>query len=184
MVMVVQNNHWAISVPRHKQTNSQTIAQKAVAYGMDAFIVDGNDILSVIVAFGEAAEKARKGGGPTLIEAITYRLAMHTTADDPKKYRSEEEVKKWEARDPLPRFQTYLRNKKLLDDKIQAVMEEEIRKELDAAVAKYETYRHDPYDMFKYMYAEMTPELKRQMEEFRAHMEKNGKPAPREAAHA
>jgi pyruvate dehydrogenase E1 component alpha subunit len=185
MVMVVQNNQWAISVPRHKQTASQTIAQKAVAYGMDAFIVDGNDILAVIVAAGEAVEKARKGGGPTLIEAITYRLAMHTTADDPKKYRSEEEVKAWEKKDPLPRFQLYLRGKKLLDDKIQAVMEEEIRKELDTAVAKYELYRHDPYEMFKHMYAEMTPELRKQLEEFRRHMEGAGQAnTAREAAHA
>lgn len=186
MVMVVQNNHWAISVPRHKQTASQTIAQKAIAYGMDAYIVDGNDILSVLVAAGEAIDKARKGGGPTLIEAVTYRLSMHTTADDPKKYRSEEEVKQWEAKDPLPRFRDYLRKKKLLDEKIEAVMEEEIRKELDTAVKSYEAYRHDPYDMFKYMYADMTPELVRQMEELRAHLG-NGDETPtreRAAAHA
>jgi pyruvate dehydrogenase E1 component alpha subunit len=171
MVLVVQNNHWAISVPRHKQTHSQTIAQKAIAYGIDAFIVDGNDVLSVLVAMKEAAEKARNGGGPTLIEAVTYRLSMHTTADDPKKYRSDEEVKSWEAKDPLPRFQNYLRGKKLLDDKIQALLEDEIRKELDAAVASYEKYVPDPFDMFKYMYAEPTPELERQRAELRAHLD-------------
>lgn len=171
MVMIVQNNHWAISVPRHKQTASQTIAQKAIAYGMDAFIVDGNDILAVIVAMGEAAEKARKGGGPTLIEAVTYRLAMHTTADDPKKYRSEAEVKQWEAKDPLIRFDAYLRKRKLLDDKIKAVIEEEIKKEIDAGIAGYEAYKADPYGLFKYMYEEMTPDLERQMAELKQHLE-------------
>ncbi|MBI5865115.1 MAG: pyruvate dehydrogenase (acetyl-transferring) E1 component subunit alpha [Planctomycetes bacterium] len=168
LVMIVQNNQWAISVPRHKQTASQTIAQKAVAYGIDAMIVDGNDILAVLVAAKEAIDKARNGGGPTLIEAITYRLSMHTTADDPKKYRSEAEVKSWEAKDPLPRFRDYLRKKKLLDEKIEAVMEEDIRNELDTAVAKYEQYRHDPYAMFDYMYAQMTPELARQKQELKA----------------
>jgi pyruvate dehydrogenase E1 component alpha subunit len=171
MVMIVQNNHWAISVPRHRQTASQTIAQKAIAYGVDGIQVDGNDILAMIVAAREAIEKARSGGGPTLIEAVTYRLAMHTTADDPKKYRSEEEVKHWEARDPLPRFRNYLIKKKLLDEKIEQVMEEEIRAEMDKAVAAYEAYRHDPYEMFHHMYAEQTPELARQEQELRAKLE-------------
>lgn len=169
-VVVVQNNHWAISIPRHKQTASQTIAQKAIAYGIDALQVDGNDILAVIVAAREAIEKARSGGGPTLIEAVTYRLAMHTTADDPKKYRSEEEVRHWEARDPLPRFRSYLIGKKLLDDKIEQVMEEEIRSEMDKAVAAYERLRPAPYEMFHNMYAEQTPELARQEQELRAHL--------------
>lgn len=175
LVTIIQNNQWAISVPRSRQTGSQTLAQKAIAYGMDAYIVDGNDILAVLSAAGEAIDKARKGGGPTVIEAVTYRLSMHTTADDPKKYRSEAEVKEWEAKDPLPRFQAYLRGRKLLDDKIQALLEEEIRKELDAAVAAYEKYVPDPYDMFKYMYAEPTPELKRQEAELREFLE-NGVP--------
>ncbi|MFO0838622.1 MAG: pyruvate dehydrogenase (acetyl-transferring) E1 component subunit alpha [Phycisphaerae bacterium] len=170
LVMVVQNNHWAISVPREKQTASQTIAQKAIAYGIDGIQIDGNDILSVIVAAREAVEKARAGGGPSLIEAVTYRLAMHTTADDPKKYRSEEEVKQWEARDPLPRFRTYLKNKGLLDEKIEKVIEEEIRRELDEAVVKYEAYQHNPYELFDYMFAERTPELERQHAELRAHL--------------
>lgn len=180
LVMVVQNNHWAISLPRDCQTKSKTIAQKAVAYGIDALQVDGNDILAVIAACREAVDKARKGGGPTLIEAVTYRLAMHTTADDPKKYRTEEEVKPWEARDPLPRFANYLRSRKLLDDKVQALLEDEIRKELDAAVAEYESYKHDPYAMFKYMYSEMTPELQKQLGELKEYLEgaPAGSPAP------
>ncbi len=180
LVMVVQNNHWAISLPRSKQTGSQTIAQKAIAYGMDALLIDGNDVLAALVAAKEAIERARKGE-PMLIEAVTYRLAMHTTADDPKKYRSEEEVKQWEAKDPLPRFRNYLAGKKLLDEKIEAVMRDEINKELDAAVASYEKYHADRYDLFKHMYAEMTPELKKQMAEAKDYFE-HGKPsAPKRA---
>jgi TPP-dependent pyruvate/acetoin dehydrogenase alpha subunit len=179
LVMIVQNNHWAISLPRHKQTASQTIAQKAIAYGLDALQIDGNDVLSVIVAAREAVEKARTGGGPALIEAITYRLAMHTTADDPRKYRSEEEVAEWEARDPLPRFRDYLRSRKLLDEQAESMIEKEIRDEIDQAVERYEKHHDDPYDLFKYMYEEMTPELERQMAELKEHL---GEPAPPAAA--
>ncbi len=92
VVFVCQNNHWAISIPLSKQTRSKTLAQKALAYGMPGIQVDGNDILAVYVAAKEAVERARTGGGPTLIECVTYRLMMHTTADDPKRYRSDEEV--------------------------------------------------------------------------------------------
>jgi pyruvate dehydrogenase E1 component alpha subunit len=175
MIMIVQNNQWAISIPREKQTASATIAQKAIAYGIDGVQVDGNDILAMIVATGEAVEKARTGGGPTLIEAVTYRLSMHTTADDPKKYRSEDEVKPWEAKDPLIRFRNYLIEKKLLSDKVEKVIEEEIHAELTAAVKAYEAYQLDTYGMFKHMYKDMTPELSRQMSDLKAYLE-GGKP--------
>ncbi len=175
MVMIVQNNQWAISIPREKQTASQTIAQKAIAYGIDGIQVDGNDILAMIVAAREAVEKARKGGGPTLIEAVTYRLSMHTTADDPKKYRKEEDVKKWEPKDPLIRFRKYLQDKKLLTDKVEKVIEEEIAAELKKGVEAYERHVIDKYGMFKHMYAEMTPDLKRQMAELKEYLE-TGRP--------
>lgn len=171
LVMVIQNNHWAISLPRHKQTASQTIAQKAIAYGMDAIQIDGNDILSVLVAVGEAFEKARAGGGPSLIEAVTYRLSMHTTADDPKKYRSDDEVQEWETRDPLPRFRDYLRKKKYFSEDDEQKMEAEIKDELAAAVERYESHEIDPYALFKNMYSDITPDLKAQMEEVRGHLE-------------
>jgi len=177
LVMVIQNNHWAISVPRSKQTGSQTLAQKALAYGMSALQVDGNDILAVVVAARELIEKARAGQGPQLMECVTYRLGMHTTADDPKKYRSEEEVKAWEKKDPLPRFRQYLRSRNLLDDKIEQLLEEEIRKELDRGVAEYERYQYDPYEFLRHMFAEPTPDLQRQEAEMRASLE-NGKPQP------
>lgn len=170
LIMVVQNNQWAISMPRSKQTASPTIAQKAIAYGLPALQIDGNDILAAIVAAKEAVAKARAGGGPTLIEAITYRLAMHTTADDPKKYRSDEEVKSWEGKDPLPRFRAYLMKKKTLSEKIEAEMEAAINAELEEAIKIYETYRHDPYEFLHYMYAEQTPELRRQEQDLRAYL--------------
>ena len=116
LVFVVQNNQWAISVPLKKQTHSRTIAQKALAYGLPGLQVDGNDILAVYAACREAVERARGGDGPTLIECVTYRLGVHTTADDPTKYRSTEEVEAWERKDPLTRFGGLSEKKNLLDD--------------------------------------------------------------------
>lgn len=180
-IFVIQNNQWAISIPRRNQTASPTLAQKALAYGLDGMQVDGNDILAMIVAVSEAVQKARNGLGPTLIEAVTYRLSMHTTADDPKKYRREDEVKPWEAKDPLVRFRTYLERKKLLNDAVQAEIETQIHEEVSAGIARYEAYRPDPYGMFKHMYADMTPDLRRQMEELRAHLENGQAPQPQAA---
>ncbi|NOX59098.1 MAG: thiamine pyrophosphate-dependent dehydrogenase E1 component subunit alpha, partial [Planctomycetes bacterium] len=108
VIFIVQNNHFAISHPRRKQTKSRTIAQKAIAYGFEGVQVDGNDVLAVYSATSKAVAKARAGGGPTLIECVTYRLSMHTTADDPTRYRDDKEVKEWEKRDPLIRFTKYL----------------------------------------------------------------------------
>jgi pyruvate dehydrogenase E1 component alpha subunit len=168
LVMVVQNNQWAISMPREKQTNSETIAQKAVAYGMDAIQVDGNDLLGTIVAGQEAIERARSGGGPTLIEALTYRLAQHTSADDPRRYRDEAEVNKWESRDPLPRFANYLRDAGILDDRLEKLFDEEIERELDQAAKAYAATRIDPMGFFDHMLSELTPDLRAQRAELEA----------------
>src|SRR2546426_4818836 len=119
VVFLCQNNQWAISVPLKKQTNSKTIAQKAIAYGFPGIQVDGNDMLAVYAASREAVDRARAGEGPTLIECVTYRLGGHTTADDPTKYRSTEEVAEWERRDPLTRFRAYLEKKDLLEDGLE-----------------------------------------------------------------
>ncbi len=116
VIFICQNNQWAISVPLAKQTHSETLAQKALAYGMPGIQVDGNDILAVYAATAEAVDRARNGGGPTFIECVTYRIMMHTTADDPKKYRSEEEVELWKKKDPLLRYQNYLRKKNILPE--------------------------------------------------------------------
>ncbi|RQW03485.1 pyruvate dehydrogenase (acetyl-transferring) E1 component subunit alpha, partial [candidate division KSB1 bacterium] len=132
-IFLCQNNHWAISVPRERQTKSKTLAQKALAFDMPGIQVDGNDILAAYAIVKEAAERARSGGGPTLIECVTYRMNVHTTADDPTKYRQEEEVEKWRRRDPLIRFQKYLKNKGLLDEKAVEALEQEIKEEIKAA---------------------------------------------------
>lgn len=178
LIVVVQNNQWAISIPRSCQTRAPTLAQKAIAYGFDGLQVDGNDILAMIAATREAVEKARTGGGPTLIEAVTYRLSMHTTADDPKKYRKEEEVREWEPRDPLPRFQAYLKKKQLLSAGVEKVIDEEIAAELDEAVRRYETQRVEPLEFFRHVYSELTPELQAQMAELKAYLDRKQVPTP------
>ena len=161
-IFVCQNNQWAISVPRSKQTRSKTLAQKALAYGMPGIQVDGNDILAVYLAAREAVERARAGDGPTLIECVTYRLLMHTTADDPKRYRSDEEVELWTRRDPLLRFEKYLTDKGLLNaEKITATLEAVIL-QIQAAVDNAEAQMkklNDPLDMFDHVYAELPPHL-------------------------
>ena len=165
VVFVCQNNHWAISVPLAKQTRSKTLAQKALAYGMPGIQVDGNDILAVFVASQEAVQRARNGDGPTLIECVTYRVMMHTTADDPKRYRTDEEVEKWVKRDPLPRFQKYLMNKGLLSKEKLIEIESEIIDEIQTAVDGAEKQMAgfgDPMNMFDHAYADMPPYLKAQ----------------------
>jgi pyruvate dehydrogenase E1 component alpha subunit len=169
-VFVCQNNQWAISYPRSKQTRAKTLAQKALAYGVPGIQVDGNDVLATYSAGKEAVDRARAGGGPTLLENVTYRLSVHTTSDDPKRYRSNEEVEKWEKRDPIPRFQNYLREKGLLSDDELAALEEEIQNEIKDAVERAEQQMKElegkPMVMFEHLYAELPPYLKEQQEEF------------------
>src|SRR5262250_122413 len=176
VVFVCQNNQWAISVPLKKQTHSRTIAQKALAYGLPGIQVDGNDVLAVYAASREAVQRARAGDGPTLIECVTYRLGVHTTADDPTKYRTAEEVAEWERKDPLTRFAAHLKKKRLLEDGLEAKVDEEIA----AAVARFEaTAPADPLVMFDHVYAELPPELKAQRETL-AETLRSGEPGRRE----
>jgi pyruvate dehydrogenase E1 component alpha subunit len=162
VVFVCQNNQWAISVPLKKQTHSRTIAQKALAYGLPGIQVDGNDVLAVYAAAREAVDRARAGDGPTLIECVTYRLGVHTTADDPSKYRSEEEVTMWEKKDPLTRFRAYLEQRSLLESDIESQIDAEIAD----AVQRFEaTPPPDPLTMFDHAYAELTPDLEAQRAE-------------------
>jgi pyruvate dehydrogenase E1 component alpha subunit len=174
VIFICQNNHWAISLPRNQQTHSRTLAQKALAYDMPGLQVDGNDVLAVYKAAKDAAERARRGEGPTLIEMVTYRLSMHTTADDPKKYRTQEEVAEWEKRDPIIRFEKYLRDKQILDDqKIQSAAEE-IKKEIGAAEHRWSEVVENgvnPLAMFDYAYAELTPSLRDQKEMLKRELE-------------
>jgi pyruvate dehydrogenase E1 component alpha subunit len=169
IVFVVQNNQWAISVPLKKQTHSRTIAQKALAYGFPGIQVDGNDVLAVYAASREAVARARGGDGPTLVECVTYRLGVHTTADDPTKYRSEEEVKAWERKDPLTRFGAYLEKKGQLEPEL----EREIEGEIARGVAAFEAVPPaDPLAMFDHAYAERPPHLERERAEMAARLER------------
>src|SRR5881409_1341641 len=156
VVFVCQNNQWAISVPLKKQTHSKTIAQKALAYGLPGIQVDGNDVLAVYTAASTSLDRAREGNGPTLVECVTYRLGVHTTADDPTKYRSEEEVKAWERKDPLTRFSTYLEKKNLLESGLEQQVDDEIARAVEAFEA---TPPADPLAIFDHAYAEMPPHL-------------------------
>lgn len=175
VVFLIQNNQWAISVPRDKQTASETIAQKALAYGFDGLQLDGNDPLSVYVGTKEAVDRAKSGGGPSLIEAVTYRLGVHTTADDPTKYRKQAEVEKWEKLDPIPRFEKYLIQRGMLDKKKVEAIEKSVLAEVAAAVDRYEASRIvDPLDCFDHLFSEMTPELKEQRAEFEAALKREG----------
>jgi pyruvate dehydrogenase E1 component alpha subunit len=133
-VFLCQNNGYAISLAREFQTRSETIAQKAIAYGMPGIQVDGNDLFAVYEAVKEAADRARAGGGPTLIEAVTYRLGPHTTSDDPKRYRGDAEDGEWRHRDPLERVRIYLSERDAWDEAWQETMEREASAEIDRAI--------------------------------------------------
>ncbi len=164
-IFFCQNNQFAISVPRSLQTASKTIAQKAIAYGFDGIQVDGNDLFAVFAATKEAVDKARSGGGPTLIEGVTYRFGPHTTADDPTKYRTEEEMEPWKPLDPLVRLRLYLKGKGLLDEGIESKLTEEAQKEIDQAVKEAEAVpTPEVEEIFNYVFAGMTPPLKEQLE--------------------
>lgn len=175
VVFFVQNNQWAISIPREAQTKSETIAQKSIAYGFDGIQVDGNDALAVYSATKEAFDRAKSGGGPTLIEAVTYRLSVHTTADDPTKYRSNEEVSKWEKLDPIPRYREYLVKRGVLNQKLIDEIEKDVLAEVAGAVERYEAHREvDPLACFDYMYKTLPDELIEQREEYKAALAREG----------
>jgi len=183
VVFVCQNNQWAISIPRSKQTRSQTLAQKAIAYGIPGIQVDGNDILAVFAAAQEAVARARAGKGATLIECVTYRMAVHTTADDPKRYRADAEVEEWRRRDPIARFQSYLTGKGLLSAEAVKAEEEAIAADIQAAVDRAEQQMKtlgDPLLMFEHAYAGMPDYLKEQRADFIRFMAA----APKEDTHA
>lgn len=178
VVFVIQNNQWAISVPRAKQTRSKTIAQKAIAYGMEGMQVDGNDVLAVVHAARQAIESARKGR-PFLLELVTYRMNVHTTADDPKKYRPKAEEEEWAAKDPITRFRTYLEGKDLWDDAKQDDLEGRVKDKIDDAIERFEAKAEElstPEYMFANAYIENPPYLERQKKELLAHFETHGLP--------
>ena len=179
-VFFCNNNQWAISVPREKQTASATIAQKAHAYGFEGIQVDGMDPLATYVATEAAREKAlgRDGDGnglrPTLVEAVQYRYGAHTTADDPNVYRDDAEVERWRQRDPIDRFETYLRDRDLIDDDRIEEIEHEIEETLATIVDRAGGVEADPSELFEHTYAEPTPRLEEQREYLAALRDSHG----------
>jgi pyruvate dehydrogenase E1 component alpha subunit len=165
VVFYAQNNNWSISLPWAKQSASKTLAEKAFAYGFPGIRLDGNDIFAVYAAVKLAAARARAGEGPTLIEGLTYRLGAHTTSDDPTKYRTDAEVKEWEARDPLLRLERYLKGKGLVSDE---EARRQTEKSLACAQSSFEEVEQEPdaslEDSFQYLFAEMPPILAEQLE--------------------
>ena len=167
-VFVCRNNQWAISVPRvcmgekGCQTRANTLAQKAVAYGFEGVQVDGNDVLAVYSAVKNALEKGRAGKGPTLVECLTYRMSPHTTADDPKRYRTEKQVQEWAKKDPILRFEKYLLTKKVLTKSLIEKTKKEAEKLVAQEVAEAEKHKAKPEDMFDNVYAELPKNLKEQ----------------------
>ena len=162
-VLVVQNNGWAISVPRNKQSAAQTLATRGAGFGIPSQLVDGNDILAVYDVMHKAIERARSGQGPTLIETLTYRIGAHTTADDPTRYRDAAEVEAWRAKDPIARFEKFLMARGLLDEEqvqeIVAGVEEEMNEAVQVAEA---TPPMAPDSFFDYASATLTPRLQAQ----------------------
>lgn len=166
-VFLCQNNQWAISVPRSRQTAANTIAQRGFSYGFEGIQVDGNDILAVYKAVKEAAEKARAGGGPTLVECFTYRLDDHTTSDDASRYRPEEEVNQWKLREPLIRLRLFMEKKGLWTKDYEDVSAKKAQEEVDRAIKEAEAYPSpDPADIIRYTYAEPSLRQKKELKEF------------------
>ncbi|MFB6125860.1 MAG: thiamine pyrophosphate-dependent enzyme [Halolamina sp.] len=176
-VFFCENNGWAISLPRERQTASDSIAAKADAYGLDGVRVDGNDPLAVRETVADALAAARDGD-PVLVEALTYRQGAHTTADDPSQYRDDDpDLPEWRLRDPLDRFESFCREEGVVDDEWLAETEAEIETEVAEAVATAEEVAPaDPDALFDHVYAEPTAELERQREELSAFVAERGDP--------
>nr|WP_254714793.1 pyruvate dehydrogenase (acetyl-transferring) E1 component subunit alpha [Natranaeroarchaeum aerophilus] len=167
-VFFCNNNQWAISVPRERQTASETLAQKATAYGFEGVQVDGMDPLAVYQVTKEAIDKAKDPGPgelrPTLIEAVQYRFGAHTTADDPSVYRDEDEVERWKQKDPLPRMETFLRSTGRLDDETVEAIEAEIEDRVAETIEEVESmHRPEPAEMFESVYRDMPDRLDEQL---------------------
>jgi pyruvate dehydrogenase E1 component alpha subunit len=172
VVFFVQNNGYAISVPVAKQTAAPSLAHKGIGYGIPGLLVDGNDPAAVYAAVRRAVESAADGGGPTLIEALTYRIEAHTNADDAARYRPQAEVREWLDRDPVTRIRQYLLEQGLMDATALSTLDAE-------AEAQAEDLRRrmnidtvpDPADLFRFVYAEPTPALRREQRQLAAELE-------------
>jgi pyruvate dehydrogenase E1 component alpha subunit len=179
VVFLVQNNGYAISVPLAKQTAAPTLAAKGIGYGVPSLLIDGNDAAVVYAAVRAGLERAAAGGGPTLIEAVTYRVEAHTNADDATRYRASAEVSAWLERDPIARLEACLRASALLDDAAAGRLADEaeqlaaeVRTRMNAEVAA------DPAELFEHVYARPTAALERQRAALQAELAELEEPAP------
>ncbi|MDI9485982.1 MAG: pyruvate dehydrogenase (acetyl-transferring) E1 component subunit alpha [Bacillota bacterium] len=167
VVFIIQNNQYAISVARQKQTRAETLVQKAVAAGIPGILADGNDLMAMYAATKEAVERARSGGGPTLIEAYTYRLGAHTTSDDPTKYRQDEEVEQWQVKDPIRRMKAYLTKRGVWSEGDDLSLIEQYSQEALEVFRKVEASGETRLeDIFHYHFQETPAHLTEQYEEY------------------
>ena len=167
LVLICQNNQWAISVPVTKQTAAETIAQKAIAYGIEGIRVDGNDVFAVFKVVKDAIAKARAGKGSTLIECLTYRIESHTTADDWKKYRDTAEVEKWKQKDPVARLRKYMEDEGIWNEDYEKKLWDDAKAKVTEATRKFESVSPlTPLDMFENVYEELPPEIEEQRRDF------------------
>ncbi|HZO16132.1 MAG TPA: thiamine pyrophosphate-dependent enzyme, partial [Polyangiaceae bacterium] len=165
-IFLCRNNGWAISVPTERQTATSTFAEKGIAYAVPGVRCDGNDIFAVIQVTREAVARAARGEGPTLIEALTYRLSGHSTSDDPKRYRPDEEVDPWQKLDPNARMRAYLRERVGWSDGDQSELEESVAAELKQLVETAEKTPPPPLEsLFDDVFEELPWHLREQREE-------------------
>lgn len=175
VVFVCQNNHWSISLPRSKQTASESIAVKATAYGLPGVKVDGNDVAAVYAAAAEAVQRARSGGGATLIEAETYRMGAHSSSDDPTRYRDQQEVDLWKTRDPIDRLRGQLFAEKLWGDVQEGALRAELLEKVNMAIEESERLPPPaPETLFEDLYGKEPWNVIEQRQEFLAFFRASG----------
>jgi pyruvate dehydrogenase E1 component alpha subunit/2-oxoisovalerate dehydrogenase E1 component alpha subunit len=166
VVFLCSNNQWAISTPSTQQTAAPTFAVKALAYGFGGVRVDGNDVLAVLSAVRAAVERARRGDGPTLVEALTYRVSAHSSSDDPSRYRDERVTEAWKKKDPLERYRRFLLAQALLDETGEAALRAAIDAEVREAIAAEEPVGPPPLrSLVEDVLAEVPPHLEEQLAE-------------------
>lgn len=171
-VFIIQNNQFAISVPIAKQSRARMLADKAVGYGIPGYHVDGNDVAAVYTVVAEALERARSGGGPTIVECLTYRVEPHTNSDDPSRYRNAADVEVWKNRDPIVRLERYLKAEGALDDELNKSIEDESER-IAAAMrdAMNAEPALDPMELFEHVYSAPRASLVEQRDALKAELD-------------
>ena len=171
-VFILQNNGWAISVPTRTQTKATNLSRRAEGYGIPGVRVDGNDVLATWHVTNEAVQRARSGEGPTLIETVTYRIKPHTVADDPSRYRTEEDNAGWAEKDPVVRLQTHLLKEGILTGESDAALMAEVAAEFEEALKEADSYPDPtPAEILDHVFAEPTPQLRKQREQILAEVD-------------